>query len=380
MDLSHELGYDYTTGYCEVKYDHKAGKKTHELYYEIHGKGPKRLMLVQGLSLPGRFWHYVIREYLKKGDYSILIFDNRGVGRSGVPLRWWYSTKSMAKDALKLLDFVGWTSDVHLVGTSMGGMIAQWMAAYRPDYFLSLTLTSTTSGRLIPPTLTDIFGVPWTGIAITHETRSQRIANICFPKDFMRLPSDANGCESMRDEIEKAYTHFYEISDRQRLFGNARQMIGVVLHYLPMKMSDRIVDSGIPVMVFHGTEDRLIPAWRGEILAKRLRARFQIFKGGGHQLMDQFPDKYCELIEKNIRESEIKAADFLTPIKERGLNEIEKGLVSVVVDHPRAERRPVRGYGDKAEYVSDEEDLKITSQHVEYAARNPPPAAVPVGA
>lgn len=62
----------------------------------------------------------------QSSKYSCLIFDNRGMGESDKPtIR--YSTSEMAKDVLELLDHIGWTSSrqIHLVGISMGGMIAQ---------------------------------------------------------------------------------------------------------------------------------------------------------------------------------------------------------------------------------------------------------------
>ena len=59
-------------------------------------------------------------------EYSCLIFDNRGMGKSDKPLSR-YSTSEMAKDAIELVDQLGWTSrrELHVVGISMGGMIAQ---------------------------------------------------------------------------------------------------------------------------------------------------------------------------------------------------------------------------------------------------------------
>lgn len=60
--------------------------------------------------------------------YSCLIFDNRGIGESDKPLAR-YSTSEMAKDTLELIDSTGWTADrqLHVIGVSMGGMIAQEM-------------------------------------------------------------------------------------------------------------------------------------------------------------------------------------------------------------------------------------------------------------
>ena len=61
-------------------------------------------------------------------EYSSLIFDNRGMGESDKPIAR-YSTSEMAKDAFDLLNYLGWTSkrQLHIIGVSMGGMIAQEM-------------------------------------------------------------------------------------------------------------------------------------------------------------------------------------------------------------------------------------------------------------
>ena len=64
----------------------------------------------------------------QSNKYSVLVFDNRGIGRSDKPLAR-YSTSEMAKDTIDLIDHIGWTLDrqLHCIGVSMGGMIAQEM-------------------------------------------------------------------------------------------------------------------------------------------------------------------------------------------------------------------------------------------------------------
>jgi len=73
-------------------------------------------------------WQRQIKDFgHTEGDkYSCLVFDNRGMGESDKPVMR-YSTSEMAKDVVELLDYVGWVEErsVHVVGISMGGMIAQ---------------------------------------------------------------------------------------------------------------------------------------------------------------------------------------------------------------------------------------------------------------
>lgn len=81
-----------------------------------------------GLGAYKTAWQRQTKDFghTRGGKYSCLIFDNRGIGASDKPLMR-YSTSEMAKDTIELLDHVGWTSEraVHVIGISMGGMIAQ---------------------------------------------------------------------------------------------------------------------------------------------------------------------------------------------------------------------------------------------------------------
>lgn len=78
--------------------------------------------------------------------FSSLIIDNRGIGESDRPVMR-YSTSEMAKDVLEVVDYLKWTGkrELHVVGVSMGGMIAQELAYMVPDRVCSLSLVSTAS-------------------------------------------------------------------------------------------------------------------------------------------------------------------------------------------------------------------------------------------
>lgn len=103
--------------------------------YEIHGNGPVKTVWIMGLNGPKIAWHRQTKHFgHDNGDkYSVLILDNRGVGHSHKPVRR-YSTTGMAHDLLEVLDHVGWTEErsLHVVGLSMGGMIAQELVSLHP--------------------------------------------------------------------------------------------------------------------------------------------------------------------------------------------------------------------------------------------------------
>ncbi|KAL2755749.1 hypothetical protein ACRALDRAFT_2027434 [Sodiomyces alcalophilus JCM 7366] len=117
--------------------------------WEIHGNGLKKLILIMGLAGLSSSWQRQTKHFgHDKGDtYSVLLIDNRGVGLSSAPLQR-YSTSQMARDAIEVLDHVGWTDPrtLHLVGISLGGMISQEIAYLIPDRLASLTLLCTTAG------------------------------------------------------------------------------------------------------------------------------------------------------------------------------------------------------------------------------------------
>jgi len=127
-------------GLCPVTQLRPQGSKlveSHSLYFEQHGKGSTyKIILINGLNSNSYGWQGQVEWFGSgkafqedgKGEEqsTVLVFDNRGVGNSGYP-RGPYTTSAMAEDVITLLDYVGWTGEreVHVVGISLGGMIAQ---------------------------------------------------------------------------------------------------------------------------------------------------------------------------------------------------------------------------------------------------------------
>lgn len=102
-----------------------------DVNYKLEGDGPETIVLVNGLADDLESWAFQMDDFLGAG-YQVLRFDNRGIGASSKPAGP-YSSRMLAADAKALVDSLGIT-DFHLMGVSMGGMIAQEYAlAYGGD-------------------------------------------------------------------------------------------------------------------------------------------------------------------------------------------------------------------------------------------------------
>ena len=108
-----------------------------DLHYELDGDGPDTIVLINGLADDLETWVLQMEDLLGAG-YRVLRFDNRGVGKSSAPPGP-YTSRMLADDAKALVDELGLTG-FHLMGTSMGGMIAQEYAINHGADLASATL------------------------------------------------------------------------------------------------------------------------------------------------------------------------------------------------------------------------------------------------
>jgi pimeloyl-ACP methyl ester carboxylesterase len=99
------------------------------LYYEVNGHGDEVVVLLAGQSNNHHWWD-VPRQDLD-AVFRTIVFDHRGTGRSDKPESG-YATRAFAQDVVAILDDVG-VARAHVYGTSMGGRVAQWLAADHPQ-------------------------------------------------------------------------------------------------------------------------------------------------------------------------------------------------------------------------------------------------------
>jgi 3-oxoadipate enol-lactonase len=250
-----------------------------ELYYERRGEG-EPLLLIQGLGGNSLHWGEGFLGGLEK-DFELILFDNRGAGRSAA-LDGEHTIADLAGDALGLLDALE-IDRAHVVGISMGGMVAQELALAAPERVRTLTLGCTFPGGP-EATMTDmaVVGMLAEAVLSGDQERTLRV-----------------GYEVMIAAEYGAQEGAYELYSE--LAGQYQAPIPVLMAQLSAIMghdtSARLGEIAAPTLVIHGTEDRLLVAANGELLARLIPgARLELLEGSGHMFFWEQPERSAQLV------------------------------------------------------------------------------------
>ncbi|HEX6988472.1 MAG TPA: alpha/beta hydrolase [Bacillota bacterium] len=249
------------------------------MYYEVHGEGYPLVMII-GLGANLDWWDPYLVDRLSR-RYRLLLFDNRGAGRTEKPAAG-YSIRQFADDTAALMDAVG-IDRAHVLGVSMGGMIAQELVLNHPGRVERLILACTHCGviRSVPPSLRALVWL--TARNVSPETLKERHLKLLFPDRFVT---------QHRDEIEAYWRRAARYPTPPDAF---RRQLGAILRF---NTCGRLWRIQTPTLIVTGDEDILVPPRNAAILAARIpEARVEVFAGGGHGFIAQFPDRFCEVVE-----------------------------------------------------------------------------------
>ncbi len=257
-----------------------------ELYFEEHGTGFP-FLLIMGLGADSTAWMLQIPDFAKR--YRTISFDNRGVGRSSKPAGP-YTIHEMADDAVGLLDHLG-IERSHVLGVSMGGMIAQELALRHPNRIRGLILActfpepdeETERGRRLY--------VSQLGGSITSEDELKIDVSALDPLAFFQM--------LMPKVFNQAFLE-RELPKLMQLFGGALQwgfsmeailaQVGAVMSH---KTTDRLHRITAPTLVITGDADLLVPPANSDILAAHIPgARLVKIPGGSHGFNFETPDVF----------------------------------------------------------------------------------------
>jgi pimeloyl-ACP methyl ester carboxylesterase len=264
-------------------------------YESLGDPAAPAILLVMGLGMQLVAWPDPFCAHLVGRGFRVIRFDNRDAGLSGritggkrpnlvwamlaarlrLPLRPPYSLNDMAADAIGLIDALG-IVQVHVVGASMGGMIAQVLAARFPQRVLSLTSIMSSSGnpRLSWPKRDALKAL----LSRPEDPRNPEIVIEHLARVFGVIGSPAFPADpaELRERVGRAVHRSYYPD------GVARQLLAVIAAGDRRKLLGTIV---APTLVIHGAADPLVPLDAGEDTARNIPgSRLMVIDGMGHDL------------------------------------------------------------------------------------------------
>lgn len=285
-----------------------------ELFYEDHGDpAHEPVLLVMGLGAQLTLWPDEFVEALVERGFRVIRFDNRDIGLSqkmageqppkllwqvlwtklGFPPRVPYSLCDMADDAAGLMDALG-IARAHVVGASMGGMIAQLMAVNHADKLLSLTsIFSTTGNPKLPKAEKEAMN------ALTAPPTSMEedalVAHGMRVQKAIGSPAYRPSEETMREKVLKTV--------RRSVYpdGMPRQLAAIIDDG---DRRERLARVTAPTLVLHGEADPLVKVEAGEDTAMAIPgARLVTIPGWGHDLPVELVDRLAGEIEAHAKAS-----------------------------------------------------------------------------
>jgi pimeloyl-ACP methyl ester carboxylesterase len=253
-----------------------------ELFHTRRGAG-QPLLLIQGMSGTHRSWGEPFLTELER-DFDVVAYDHRGVGsspRAEAP----FTIRELADDAATLLDGLGWDS-AHVLGISMGGMVAQELALAHPDRVRTLALGCTYAGG--------------PGSSLTSQPVAERLGAAWTSGDrdrAIRTMYDINVSAGFRED-DSRYERFREMALSVPVALEVIMLQGQAI--MGHDTSARLGDITAPTLVIHGDVDEMLPVDNARIIASRIPgARLEELEGVGHLFWWEQPERSADLLRSH---------------------------------------------------------------------------------
>lgn len=261
-----------------------------EIHYEVWGRQDRTpVLMIQGLGTDSRGW--ALQRVAFGRRHRCFALDNRGCGRSGKPAGP-YDLEQMAADAVAVLDAEG-IEQAHVMGASMGGVIAQIVGVRHPDRVRSLTLACTACRH--------------------HEWRRELLAEWADQVD-------ADGMHALAEDglrwlvgprIQRRFGMWLNLVSRRILQMPSAPFVAQVHAILDMPddMREELDAIHVPTLVVTGSQDALTPVGDAEELAERIHgSRLVIVSGAAHAVMAEAPNAYNDVVLRFLAEVDAGAA------------------------------------------------------------------------
>ncbi|MES2932890.1 MAG: alpha/beta hydrolase [Pseudomonadota bacterium] len=293
------------------------------LTYETQGDPCETpLLLIMGLGMQLVSWPQAFVDGLVAQGFYVIRFDNRDSGLSTkmerfgtpnlpfayvktlfrLPLKSGYTLDDMAADSVGLLDVLG-LARAHIVGISMGGMIAQIVAARYPERILSLTSLMSSSGRR---------GLPGPSVA-ARKAMLSRPKNPCDPQQVLaqmiRTFKIIGSPAYPATDAEMQAILGGGVKRSLYMAGSARQIVAIVASKDRLALLKKI---HCPTLVLHGAQDPLVPLACGRDTARWIpNAVLRIIDGMGHDLPSALHPHLIDMIAAHCKGRAVPETDFV---------------------------------------------------------------------
>lgn len=252
------------------------------LYFEEHGAGPP-LLLLHGLGSSGQDWELVLPQLAAR--HRVIVPDVRGHGRSDKPPGP-YGIPLFAQDIAALCDRLGIRA-AHVVGLSMGGMLAFELAVHRPDLVLSMVIIN--SGPDMVPRTLRFRAALATRILLLRLFGPAGLARVVAGKLFPK-PEHAD----LRRQIEQRLGQ----NDKDVYLRATRGLIG-------WTVLDRVSEIACPVLVLASDRDYTPVSAKEAYVARLPNARLEVLKDSGHAAPAENPDQVLAAIERFLQRPDL---------------------------------------------------------------------------
>jgi pimeloyl-ACP methyl ester carboxylesterase len=249
-----------------------------KIKWEVHGDG-EPLLLIQGLGYARWSWDPVVPGLAER--YRVLSFDNRGIGESDKP-DGPYTARQMAGDALQVLDEAG-IDRAHVLGASLGGMIAQEVAFAAPRRVRKLVLCCTTPGGAET--------VPMPDVTVQLFAEAATLAPEVSLRRFIENALGLNPPAGLVDELY-----------RRRIEDPPDQAGWLAQAAAGMTFAGVDGEIAAPTLIVTGTADNVVDHRNADVLARRIAgARVERLSGAGHLFFWEQPDEFVRIVKEFLK-------------------------------------------------------------------------------
>lgn len=250
---------------------------------ETRGDGPP-VLLIMGLGYGRWGWEPVAEPLVQ--DFRVVTFDNRGVGDSDVPPGP-YTMRQLAADAAAVLDAFE-LERAHVIGTSLGGMVAQELAIAEPERVDRLVLACTTPGGVTS------YPMPQQTVKLMLE--AAQLDPVVAMRRFVENALAPDAAFERPELVERILE--LRLSNRFDLGGwQSQAMAGATFDAL-----ERLGEIQAPTLVLTGTADAVVDRRNSELLAECVpNARLELFPSLGHLFFWEDPERFVALVKEFLR-------------------------------------------------------------------------------